>query len=49
MKLMLQLQSQIIEAEKNAEKSVHDAQVEKDAEVTRIKKEGNAKLEEGDV
>lgn len=49
MKLMLQLQSQIIEAEKNAEKSIHDAQVEKDAEVNKIKKEGNAKLEEGDV
>lgn len=49
MKLMLQLQNQINEAEKTAEKALHDAYVDKDSEITKIRKQGNEKLEEGDV
>ena len=49
MKLMLQLQNQINESEKNAERSLHDAQIEKETEIAKIKKEGQTKLEEGDV
>lgn len=46
---MLQLQQRINEAEKNTEKQLHDAQVEKEIEVSKIKKLGNDKLQQGDV
>ena len=41
MKLMLQLQNQITEAERQAEKSLHDMQLTKEAEVQAIKKQGD--------
>lgn len=49
MKLMLQLQNKIQEAEKNADRALHEAQLEKDTEVGKIKKAGQEKLKDGDV
>jgi len=43
------LQNQINEAEKNAEKSLHDAQVDMNTEISKLRKAGNEKLEEGDT
>ena len=49
MKQMLQLQNSINEEQKQTEKDIHEAQVEKDTEIKSIAKAGNEKLKDGDV
>ncbi len=43
------MQQQINEAEKTAERSLHEVQIEKEQEVQKIRKAGNEKLQAGDI
>lgn len=49
MKQMLQLRNKIIDAEKSTEKQINEAQNEKEAELLRVKKQGQEVIDENDV
>jgi vacuolar-type H+-ATPase subunit H len=46
---MLQLRNKIIDAEKSTEKQINEAQNEKEAELLRVKKQGQEVIDENDV